>query len=217
MNKWKAYAQINGNGVSYFPIYEFEIEDDLYEKVMQTINAGVSLQETELYYLLKYKAEENLDWSFIFDPNDIPKKDSYDSDEEYEEAMEEYQKDCERIKEDRYCLEVIDIYDPGDITRLKNYFIGKQYPEWANGKQYDIEIQLEDEAIRIAKYSITVSIDENGTIIDMGDVFSVALESESFTRATYVECYPDYDNIQEGIEEFFDYEFPEDYWEEDSE
>ncbi len=222
MAKWKACTQVNGEEFTSFLIYEFEVPNSLYEKAMQLIEDGVPLNDTGVMNELCRYAESSFnikdavpeyDAEYQLDESE-PEREYYDSDEEYEEALEEFE-DYKRINEESYYddffIELTLVEDPGEFIRFKNLFIGKKICEgWKNTE--DVEDQREGKVEFDYPFgdgfdtycTINYLYDSNGIITEIFEPIAEACVGETVNSSSFDSIFPDYDECIQAMEEELD-------------
>ncbi len=189
---WKGYIQVNGSEVSFFEEEEFEVTDELYEKIQEAIKAGTPLSECSFYKELIQKTEEQFDLLEHLDLEDEePDPDWYFDEEEYRKEMEEFKEYIDNIW-DNYCIADTHVDDPGDLERFKKKFIGKTYGSLKTGGGGTLSLELHEIDERIVDYSLKVDYDTEGTVTDIRDLDSAGLETESERSSSWGASYPDY-------------------------
>lgn len=195
MKRWKAYIEIWNIDISYFRTIEFDVPDDLYEKMTDVLSKGILLRDSDIYKEL-WECFDINERDFI-DENDLPYRDDYDTEEEF---LEEYNEALENAIMD-ITIANIDIYDPNELNNFKKHFIGKRYPNCETGSKYGDRLELwEPSDSRNVKYTLEVYFSEDGTITDIDLLSSEGCEWEGIKNSSYAECYPNYELLTEELE-----------------
>lgn len=209
MNQWKAQIQINGEEYTRFIITDIEVSDEIYRKIQNAIATGQSLNQGEICQYFEdnitvgFDAVEYLREDFDELP---PDSNDYDSDEEYEEAVEEYEEALEEFEEEQEsiyedcCLESIIVYDPGDELRFKKRFIGRICSKEATGELHNVNYEFDYCGEVYVNNKLTVCFSENGTIVDIKDIYAEGLQGETMKYSDWSECFPLYDFLTEEFE-----------------
>lgn len=200
MKTWSFYVQFNGDEVSEFRIIKVLISNKLYDKVMRAVDKGLPLEDQPFYDELIAKGEKKAesiaaqmgldeleDWG-----TEKPVRKDYVFYEDYKEALEEYNEERDEALE-RWCYDRVDALDPGAFPRFKKKVIGLSFPKWAGEPKKELEYQRDDEAIEY--HELTLYLDENGTVTDVSDLDSSALESETMKSSEFGPCCPAYDFV----------------------
>ena len=199
MKTWKYYIQVNGDGVSIFGNPEFEVSDEMYEKIQKAVAEGKPLESCGFCKELKDLALDSFNLADrVGLTEEEPFEEDFDDEEEFEAAKEEYQEMIDGVWEN-YCLETLIIEDPGEEDRFKARFVGKKYPAFAGQGEYEFRFERNDEVC--ATYCATVHFDPDGKITDITNIWAQGLESESVKSSSYGDCYPEYDLIADILEE----------------
>ena len=199
---WTAYLQYNGNGNSIFESVEFPISVDLFKEIQSCITNCTLIRTTDFYEDLQCKAEEAFNfegWLREIYHIEKPNKDDYDSESEYQDAVDEDQNEIEQLK-DQYYLVNNDILDPTEEKQFKDQFIGTAY-NFDDEEFIEIEDMHEDGEFRHVIYSLIVNFDDNGVITDITDIDAQGLESESIRYTKTNDAYPDYDILSDLLKE----------------
>ena len=201
MKTWRAYFQINGYEFSRFPVVDFDVSDELYEKITAAIDQLIPLPDCDFYQELLSLADNalNLD-DYAIGSDERPDPSDFDDEEEYNEALDEWMDEYGELN-DSMGVESCIIDDPGDLKRLVAQFRGKVFPEWAGNDT--VELEYED-YYGVTYFYLTVHVDEKGTVLDITDVSGSSLESEDVKSSSWGESYPDYDYIAEKLQEDFE-------------
>ena len=196
MNTWKTWIQINGEDITHYVQKDIEISDELYSQIKSAVEEGNKLSQCDFADELLNLSEASIDWGEYFEEDEMPLRDEFDDESEYEEALKEY---MEEVRES-YVVEAIDIDDPGDWQRLKDALVGQSSIDWAADSDYGHVFTFDDQDERDVMYSVEVFFDATGTIKDIGPVNAEGLVYESVRHSEYAECYPDYAFVQSAIE-----------------
>jgi len=199
MKKWRAYIHVDGDGVSIYRGYDFDVSDEVYEEIQKAIAAGVPLRDCDFYETLHHDAEDAFDLAEAtgFDC-EKPDRDDYDDEEDYEADLEEYNENAENLW-DEYTLVDTTIDDPGDLERFKSEFIGREFPDYAGEGVCDFDFEYDD--LDIITFHVSVQFDDEGKIVDIVSVTGEGLESEDVRSSSWGDCYPDYDFLTDALEE----------------
>nr|WP_295228437.1 hypothetical protein [Ruminococcus sp.] len=200
MAKQKAYVRINSSKRCWYEIVEFEVSDDLYAKINEAVENNIPLADCDFADALYELAEKSLNTDEIVEPDfDKPYPDEFEDEVEYEEALEEYRAECEEIFEDVE-VEEISIYDPGDLTRLKKKFVGKKLKNHSDDSVGLQSIFLEYDNEKYETYRVDITFKENGIITDI-TVDAMGLQYHDFRSDNYAECYPNYEYIEDALQD----------------
>lgn len=198
--KQKAYVRINSSKRCWYEIVEFEVSDDLYAKINEAVENNIPLADCDFADALYELAEKSLNTDEIVEPDfDKPYPDEFEDEVEYEEALEEYRAECEEIFEDVE-VEEISIYDPGDLTRLKKKFVGKKLKNHSDDSVGLQSIFLEYDNEKYETYRVDITFKENGIITDI-TVDAMGLQYHDFRSDNYAECYPNYEYIEDALQD----------------
>ena len=199
MKTWKAYFVIFGDGYNAYPQVEFEIDDALYNRIQEAVNSLKPLKKCDFYQkLLDLADEAPLDpHEYLPMLDDEPERDEYDDDDEFQEAMEEYNEYVEDMMNE-VSFEKCIIDDPGDRLRFEKKIIGVQFPAWA-GQEWVQEEYEDDDCVY--KYTVYLSVDEDGVVNSVKSIEAEGLESEGLSSSSSSGVYPDYEFIYDMLME----------------
>lgn len=220
---WHGFVQYNGEDVSIFRRVEFEVTEEQNAAIQEAIRSETPLCDLDIYEDLLASAEDAFDLSEYLgvedDRPEEPDPDEYEDEEEYTSAVEEYEEALseydQRIEEaaDEYYLEDVSIEDPTLLKQLIKDFCGKRISpenlEWCDHSlddKYRYEIDFEEESSRLVRYSGTLIFNKDGQLEDIVDLYAEGLESESIRSSSYDECAPDYDFLEDEIQNTFSWE-----------
>ena len=199
MKKWNAFVQFNGDCCTYYVKTEFDVTDKLYEDIQKAICEKRPLSNCSFYDELLKSAEEAADIVKYLDVEDeVPLREDYESEEEYNEAVEEFDS---LYGEDAFSIENINIVDPTDYKQFIDNFIGRTFDCFATGEKYEEDFKFRYEDAEIENYWFSVTFDENGTIEEISDISAEGCEYENVKGSYWDECYPAYSFITEEFEE----------------
>ena len=201
---WHGWIQYNGEDVSIYEDVEFPVTEEEYRKIQDAIAAGRHLAGLDCYAELVEKliaAFDRTDYLYI----EKPDPDDYEDEEEYEEALQEFQEAWEGFDE-QYVLEEATLYDPAEERDFRETFIGKYSPvlkEYAEEEEQGgaFEWEYSEDYDRCVEYTLTVEYDENGVITDICDITAEGLESEGVKSSTWSSCSPNYDLLADALAE----------------
>lgn len=198
MAKQKAYVRINSSERCWYEIVEFEVSDDLYAKINEAVENNIPLADCDFADELYELAEKSLNTDEIVEPDfDKPYPDEFEDEDEYEQALEDYQAECEELLED---VEEIYIDDPGDLIRLKKKFVGKKLKDHGDDSVGLQSIFLEYDNEKYETYRVDVTFKENGIITDIS-INAMGLQYQDFRSDNYAECYPNYKYIENALQD----------------
>lgn len=200
MAKQKAYVRINSSERCWYEIVEFEISDDLYAKINEAVENNIPLADCDFADELYELAENSLNTDEIIEPDfDKPYPDEFEDEDEYEQALEDYQAECEELLED---VEVEEIYidDPGDLIRLKKKFVGKKLKDHGDDSVGLQSIFVEYDNEKYETYRVDITFKENGIITDIS-IKAMGLQYQDFRSDNYAECYPNYKYIEKALQD----------------
>lgn len=200
MAKQKAYVRINSSERCWYEIVEFEVSDDLYAKINEAVEKNIPLEDCDFADELYELAENSLNLDEIIEPDfDKPDPDKFKDEDEYEQALEDYQAECEELLED---VEVEEIYidDPGDLIRLKKKFVGKKLKDHGDDSVGLQSIFLEYDNEKYETYRVDITFKENGIITDIS-INAMGLQYQDFRSDDYAECYPNYKYIEKALQD----------------
>lgn len=190
MDYLDAYIQYNGEEKSVFVQYDFPIPDELKGKVQEAIENGNALAACDFYEELQRIAEDKFSLSEYLDKEPDPS--DYDTEEEYNEAKEEYEAEI-----DSYYLAGVTIADPNDKARLMDALEGLVFPDLEEGTN-ELEFEENDEVI--ARYTLTVEVDSDSHITEITDIEASAMEWDGVNSSSWSdEIYPNYDLIESEL------------------
>ena len=203
MKNWYAYIQVNGEEVSIFEKFEFPVPERLFQKIQTKLKEEIPLCDCDFYDELIDRARNAFDLTeYITFYEEKPEREDYDDKEEYLEALEEYNEELENTLYS-YCEESLVIDDPGDNIRFKRQFIGKVYPDFAGTEEYQVE--AEEYEWGCVHTHATIIFDEHGMVKDIVDIYAEGLESESVKSSSWGNAYPDYEALEEALEDELGY------------
>lgn len=200
MAKQKAYVRINSSERCWYEIVEFEVSDNLYAKINKVVENNIPLADCDFADELYELAENSLNLDEIIEPDfDKPYPDEFEDEDEYEQALEDYQAECEELLED---VEVEEIYidDPGDLIRLKKKFVGKKLKDHGDDSVGLQSIFVEYDNEKYETYRVDITFKENGIITDIS-INAVGLQYQDFRSDDYAECYPNYKYIEKALQD----------------
>lgn len=198
MAKQKAYVRINSSERCWYEIVEFEVSDDLYAKINEAVENNIPLADCDFADELYELAENSLNLDEIIEPDfDKPYPDEFEDEDEYEQALEDYQAECEELLED---VEEIYIDDPGDLIRLKKKFVGKKLKDHGDDSVGLQSIFVEYDNEKYETYRVDITFKENGIITDIS-INAVGLQYQDFRSDDYAECYPNYKYIEDALQD----------------
>lgn len=200
MAKQKAYVRINSSERCWYEIVEFEVSDDLYAKINEAVENNIPLADCDFADELYELAENSLNLDEIIEPDfDKPYPDEFEDEDEYEQALEDYQAECEELLED---VEVEEIYidDPGDLIRLKKKFVGKKLKDHGDDSVGLLSIFVEYDNEKYETYRVDITFKENGIITDIC-INAMGLQYQDFRSDDYAECYPNYEYIEDALQD----------------
>ena len=179
---------------------EVPISDEEYEKLNEAISNGTELSQLPFYSDLENRARNELDPNTLGEnPYGEPEREDFESEEEFQEALEEYN----NWEFDDYEIMDIVINDPGEYARFKKAFVGRKVDE-----DCDEGIDLSDyesNPQREARVHLQLSDDRVIEDVEIESMTECSAESE---RHVYFEsCEPDYWWIQSELERYLDF-----YW-----
>ena len=127
-----------------------------------------------------------------------PLPEDYEDDEEFKEALHEYE-NCHESFEERYFLVDSTVYDPADEREFKARFIGRQSPvlKERTGSEYEYQLSEYDE--RIAETYLTVKYNPDGVITDVCNIRTEGLENEGVKSSRWGDARPNYDLLVDGL------------------
>lgn len=198
MAKQKAYVRINSSERCWYEIVEFEVSDNLYAKINEAVKNNIPLADCDFADELYELAENSLNLDEIIEPDfDKPYPDEFE--DEYEQALENYQAECEELLED---VEVEEIYidDPGDLIRLKKKFVGKKLKDHGDDSVGLQSIFVEYDNEKYETYRVDITFKENGIITDIS-INAMGLQYQDFRSDDYAECYPNYKYIEKALQD----------------
>lgn len=199
MKNWKAYVQFNGEDESVFSEIDFEISDEMYNKIKDAIANNIPLCNTDFYGELCDLADESVDIQDIVEYlEDEPYEEDYEDDDEYQAAMEEYEEYRDEFYEG-YSLEEIIIEDPGDEVRFAKRFVGRCFPDHSGAGVEDFDFEYAEE--KIVRYNVGLEFDETGMITRVPYVNAEGLQSESVRSSSFGTAAPDYEWLADQLEE----------------
>ena len=128
MKQWNGKVTVFGEERTYIFDVVADISDELYERAIGCHNRGEELdpdiyEEIEQAIDAKFEIEDYIEcdeWMV-----EKPEKEDYDSDEEYEEALEDFEKEKEEYY-DSFYIDHISVEDIGGLLKLKKQFCGKK-------------------------------------------------------------------------------------------
>lgn len=200
MAKQKAYVRINSSERCWYEIVEFEVSDNLYAKINEAVENNIPLADCDFTDELYELAENSLNTDEIIESDfDKPYPDEFEDEDEYEQALEDYQAECEEPLED---VEVEEIYidDPGDLIRLKKKFVGKKLKDHGDDSVGLQSIFVEYDNEKYETYRVDITFKENGIITDIS-INAVGLQYQDFRSDNYAECYPNYEYIEKALQD----------------
>lgn len=198
MAKQKAYVRINSSERCWYEIVEFEVSDDLYAKINEAVENNIPLADCDFADELYELAENSLNLDEIIEPDfDKPYPDEFEDEDEYEQALEDYQAECEELLED---VEEIYIDDPGDLIRLKKKFVGKKLKDHGDDSVGLQSIFVEYDNEKYETYRVDITFKENGIITDI-TIDAMGLQYQDFRSDDYAECYPNYKYIEKALQD----------------
>lgn len=200
MAKQKAYVRINSSERCWYEIVEFEVSDNLYAKINEAVENNIPLADCDFADELYELAENSLNLVEIIEPDfDKPYPDEFEDEDEYEQALEDYQAECEELLED---VEVEEIYidDPGDLIRLKKKFVGKKLKDHGDDSVGLQSIFVEYDNEKYETYRVDITFKENGIITDIS-INAMGLQYQDFRSDNYAECYPNYKYIEDALQD----------------
>lgn len=198
MAKQKAYVRINSSERCWYEIVEFEVSDDLYAKINEAVENNIPLADCDFADELYELAENSLNLDEIIEPDfDKPYPDEFEDEDEYEQALEDYQAECEELLED---VEEIYIDDPGDLIRLKKKFVGKKLKDHGDDSVGLQSIFVEYDNEKYETYRVDITFKENGIITDIS-INAMGLQYQDFRSDDYAECYPNYKYIEKALQD----------------
>lgn len=198
MAKQKAYVRINSSERCWYEIVEFEVSDNLYAKINEAVKNNIPLADCDFADELYELAENSLNLDEIIEPDfDKPYPDEFEDEDEYEQALEDYQAECEELLED---VEEIYIDDPGDLIRLKKKFVGKKLKDHGDDSVGLQSIFVEYDNEKYETYRVDITFKENGIITDIS-INAVGLQYQDFRSDDYAECYPNYKYIEDALQD----------------
>ena len=200
MAKQKAYVRINSFERCWYEIVEFEVSDDLYAKINEAVENNIPLADCDFADELYELAENSLNTDEIVEPDfDKPYPDEFEDEDEYEQALEDDQAECEELLED---VEVEEIYidDPGDLIRLKKKFVGKKLKDHGDDSVGLQSIFVEYDNEKYETYRVDITFKENGIITDIS-INAMGLQYQDFRSDNYAECYPNYKYIEKALQD----------------
>ncbi len=137
MKSWKAMVEIIGlyhdDGATFHPEIKFNVSEKLYKKIASAIKTGKKLYKCGFYEELVKRAEDAFDLEeyvideIMFDKGK-PVRDDFDNEEEYQEAVQEYEEALSQAI-DTFTIDNVTIYDPTEEKKFKERYIGKILPE----------------------------------------------------------------------------------------
>lgn len=200
MAKQKAYVRINSSERCWYEIVEFEVSDDLYAKINEAVENNIPLADCDFADELYELAENSLNLDEIIEPDfDKPYPDEFEDEDEYEQALEDYQAECEELLED-FEVEEIYIDDPGDLIRLKKKFVGKKLKDHGDDSVGLQSIFVEYDNEKYETYRVDITFKENGIITDIS-INAMGLQYQDFRSDNYAECYPNYKYIEKALQD----------------
>lgn len=200
MAKQKAYVRINSSERCWYEIVEFEVSDNLYAKINEAVENNIPLADCDFADELYELAENSLNLDEIIEPDfDKSYPDEFEDEDEYEQALEDYQAECEELLED---VEVEEIYidDPGDLIRLKKKFVGKKLKDHGDDSVGLQSIFVEYDNEKYETYRVDITFKENGIITDIS-INAMGLQYQDFRSDNYAECYPNYKYIEDALQD----------------
>ncbi len=206
---WSASVQINGDDVTIYSDVEYEVSDELYEKIQEAVNSGKLLSECGFFDELRELASNAFDLvdylGLMEEEPEKPNREDFEDEEYYQEEMEYYQEELEEFQEsidcvwDNYSQEEVNVYDPNELKYFKEKFIGRQVPE-CTGEAGEIKYKYEEIGFRIVRYEVRIEYDQAGVITDLS-VRSDGMESESVRSSSWNNCHPDYGFLERHLNE----------------
>lgn len=193
--KWCVYYQVQRYELVDYVSADLEISDELYEKIQENIENGIPVHSGEVGEELEKLAQkhyENYVTQFACDDYDMPWRGDYDSDEayekaleedrryffeddpdateeEYEEHLQEFREACKwHIEDDLY--EDFTFDDPGEATRFAKCLSDIQCKRYSGENTGSHYFEFQDYDDEIINYSLWITFDENGFVINVSDI-----------------------------------------------